>query len=428
MSDDDVLGSRLEILRDTVRASFDEAPAQVQGFLARVLKAESRYPHERPLHRSMTVADCLDAVRFDGYPALARAGYCLAAAKGGPIDTDLGARFMQCIERQRGRPKPRQVELAGDALALLGIADGLRAISQEGKADRQRLEAARAWMHELLEQHGGSDIRLAQARLLASDLLDEQGRFGRRLGQADDTSVAALDLCLWRTWPDVLSNIEHPDADQRRKLFKTLLTAQPPRDGELVQATTWLCAIDVLTDEITAAIVPTAHQVARILAETQGSFRRWRWEARATRKEAIPARWLIDKEPDVQAFLLAVLYPYFKDDLQDEQYLQGYGLSQGRFDFAITSLGVIVEVKVMRTSADVKVIEAEIADDIARYFKEDYPFRTLIAYIYDDRDRPEPEKYPAIRNALKRRSDRIVDVVIVRRPSMIPDRGNRECV
>ena len=32
--------------------------------------------------------------------------------------------------------------------------------------------------------------------------------------------------------------------------------------------------------------------------------------------------------------------------------------------------------------------------------------------------KPEPEKYPATRDALKRRSDRIVDVVVVQRPSM----------
>ena len=45
---------------------------------------------------------------------------------------------------------------------------------------------------------------------------------------------------------------------------------------------------------------------------------------------------------------------------------------------------------------------------------------------YGDRDKAEPEKYSVIRDALKRRSDRIVDVVIVQRPSMIPDRDDRD--
>jgi len=53
------------------------------------------------------------------------------------------------------------------------------------------------------------------------------------------------------------------------------------------------------------------------------------------------------------------------------------------------------------------------------------PFESMVVYVYDDRDRPEPEKYPVIQEALKRRSDRILDVVVVQRPSMIPDRSQR---
>ena len=426
MAVEDVLRSRLAVLREIVRNGFEDAPAQIQGFIVRVLERENRYSSDAPLYQQQSVEDCLEAVRFDGYPGLARAGYILAHVSDRPVNADMADRFLQCIDQQRDRPAARQAELAGDALALLGIVDGLRVISLGAERDAERLEAARTWCRKLLEQHGGSDIRLGRARLLASDLLDEQGRFGPHLSQSEDMRVAALDLCLWRSWPDVLRNVEHPDTKQRRGLFKALLSARAPGEGELLHAASWLCAIDVLTDKIAAVAVPDAHQVAQILAETQGSFRRWRWEEKGTRQNAMPARWLIDKEADVQAFLLAVLYPYFMGQLEDEQYLKGFGLRQGRFDFAITSLGVIVEVKVMRTSGDINGIEAEIEDDLAQYFKEGNPFRTMIVYIYDDRDRAEPEKYPVIRDALIRRSDRIVDVVLVQRPSMIPNRNKRQ--
>jgi hypothetical protein len=422
---EDVLGSRLAVLREIIRNGFDDAPAQVQGFIVRILERESRYADDVPLYKEKTVEDCLEAVRFDGYPALARAGYSLAHRRHPPINAELANRFLHCIEQQRSRPAARQAELAGDALALLGIADGLRAVLQVAESNAERLATAKRWTRELLEQHGGSDARLNRTRLLASDLLEDQGRFGRHLAESDDARVPALDLCLWQSWPDVLRNVEHPDPARRRELFKALLTVQPPNEGELLHAASWLCALDVLTSEIAMAAVPDANQVARILAETQGSFRRWRWEEKATRQNTMAARWLIDKEADVQAFLLAVLYPYFIGQLEDEQYLQGFGLRQGRFDFAITSLRLIVEVKVMRMSSDVNTLEAEIADDLALYFKEGNPFKTMIVYIYDDRDKPEPEKYPAIRDALKRRSDRIVNVVIVRRPSMIPNRNDR---
>jgi hypothetical protein len=140
----------------------------------------------------------------------------------------------------------------------------------------------------------------------------------------------------------------------------------------------------------------------------------------------MPARWLIDKESDVQAFLLALLYPIFRDQLEDEQYLRGFGLRQGRFDFAITSLRLIVEVKVLRTSDDIHSLESQVADDLSLYFKEPNPFDTMVIYIYDDRDQREPEKYPAIQNSFKRRSPRIVDVIIIQRPSMIPNRDRRD--
>lgn len=425
MTCEDVLGSRRRVLENVVRDGFDDAPAQVQGFVVRVLQAQNRDGRSDRLYQEGTLEDWLEAARFEGYPALARAGYGLASGSGEMADATQMTRFIQCTEQQRGRPRSRQAELAGDALALLGIADGLRAVQRMGAVNAEGLEAARRWTRELLEQHGGSDVRLGRARLLASDLLDDDGRFGRRVGRSDDARTAALDLCLWQGWSDLLRNVEHADAGRRRRLFKTLLAAEPPGQGEVLHAASWLCALDVLTDAMAAAVVPDANQVSRILARTQGSFRRWRWEERARREKRMRARWLIDKEADVQAFLLAVLYPYFGNDLEDEQYLQGFGLRQGRFDFAVRSLGLIVEVKMMRTAGGIRDIEAEIADDLALYFKKENPFRTMIVYIYDDNDTPQPERYPAIRDSLRRRDKRIVDVVVVQRPSMIPNRDGR---
>ena len=340
------------------------------------------------------------------------------------MSEDVVREFLHGINRQRERASSLQEELAGDAIALLGIADGLRAIGGR-TPPTQPIEQATAWILGLLEQHARADARINRAGLLAADFLDGRQRFGSQLASSDDLFVASLDLCLWKTWPDVLRFIGHPKVEQRRSLFKQLLSFPAPTEGEVLQATVWLSALDVLTSEIAMATVPDAHQVARILQQTQGSFRRWRWEKNATRQNTMPARWLIDKEADVQAFLLAVLYPYFGNDLQDEQYLQGFGLRQGRFDFAITSLRLIVEVKILRDSSGIREIEAQIEDDLAIYFKSPALFDTMIVYIYDDRDTPEPEKYAAITDALRARSERIVDVVFIQRPSMIPDRSNR---
>lgn len=403
-----------------MNAGLSSAPEQVQGFVLRVL-AGANGPSELP---SLSLSECLSAARFGGYPSLARAGYCMAHVGSVPPDAEAAGTFLHAIDRQRERSVHSQAELAGDPIALLGLADGLRTLRQLSLLP-EAVGQASLWVRGLLDQHGTFDSRLGRARLLAGDLLDGQGRLGRQLAQTEDLRVAALDLCLWRTWMDVLGAMEHPDTPARRALFTRLLREEPPAEGEILHAVSWLAALDVLTGEFAAVAVPDAHHVVRVLAATQGSFRRWRWEEKGTRKGVQPARWLIEKEADVQAFLLAVLYPYFGEQLEDEQYLSGYGLRQGRFDFAITSLRLIVEVKVLRTAADIKDLEAQIADDLSLYFKPPNPFDSMIVYIYDDRDAPEPENYPTIRDSIRRRSERIVDVVVVRRPSMIPSRGNR---
>lgn len=70
-------------------------------------------------------------------------------------------------------------------------------------------------------------------------------------------------------------------------------------------------------------------------------------------------------------------------------------------------------------------IEAQVQDDLALYFKDCRLFNSMIVYVYDHRDVPELEKYFAIKSALKSRSKRIIEVVIIRRPSMVPNRGER---
>lgn len=58
------------------------------------------------------------------------------------------------------------------------------------------------------------------------------------------------------------------------------------------------------------------------------------------------------------------------------------------------------------------------------YFKEPSRFSRLVAFIYDDCDRHELEKVDGLRNALIKR-DRIDDVGVIQRPSVIPRRSDR---
>jgi len=94
----------------------------------------------------------------------------------------------------------------------------------------------------------------------------------------------------------------------------------------------------------------------------------------------------------------------------------------------IIKLKLIIEVKVVRKPGDFAKIEEQVAGDLGLYFKDPDLFDRMVVYIYDDCDVQCSERYDALKNALKARGERIDDVVIVRRPSMIPSRKSRSRV
>lgn len=185
----------------------------------------------------------------------------------------------------------------------------------------------------------------------------------------------------------------------------------------------WLTVIDALLRESRAGRAPMIDDVIRLLTNIQFALKRWPWQHRS-RRGARPSRWLIDDEADVQALLWAILAPIYGADLVDETYLPHWGQVQPRCDLGIPSLRLIIEVKIARTPADFALIEERVAGDAGLYSREPARFDRMVAFVYDDCDRAQPERYAGLVAALTRR-ERVAAVVIVRRPGMIPDRGAR---
>jgi REase_DpnII-MboI len=185
----------------------------------------------------------------------------------------------------------------------------------------------------------------------------------------------------------------------------------------------WLTVIEALIHESRGRRAPMLADLVRHLQNVPHALKRWRWEERG-RRGAAPSRWLIDDERDVQALLWVVLAPVYGADLVDEQHLPGWGGVQPRCDLGIPSLRTIIEVKLLRSPADFRAVEEGIAADAGLYFRESGRFERMIVFIYDDSDRSQPERYATLTAALKQR-DQVSDVVIVRRPSMLPDQQAR---
>jgi hypothetical protein len=354
---------------------------------------------------------------YGGVPEIAGLGFAIARAS--DSNTEHGSAFLDALDRLRQRPVVALDALATDDLALLGMADGLHALTVD-----PRSVTMKTWLANVINSRVGSDEFSMRLRSLALDLLDERGRLRAEV-TGDHPDVLALELIAQKAWPHAFVGASPVSTDARKRLFSALLETNSAHLGDVEMTALHLAALMRLFDDAAAATLPTIDDLVRILRDTQTSLKRWVWQTKGRRSGAEPARWLIDAEPHVQAFLWAVLYPSFREDLRDEQYLKGFGLKQPRYDLAVLSLQTIIEVKFVREIRDFEEVEEQIAGDLGLYFADPRIFARMVVYVYDDSDEAAPERYDILRNALRARDGRIHDVVVVRRPSMMPGRKKR---
>lgn len=418
MSAQEFLEERRARLIAAIRASLGgsaDGTAHIAAFAARVLGL-SALDALTPGFR-FEAPNEPDAVRYNGYPRVAYLGFGLAAE----ALTVATARepFLVGLRALRQRPEGRLSGLQVDDIALLGVADGLTLLAD---IPDTAVDESRAWLLSIIDRPQHSGQWSAQARGLAGDLLDGRGRL--RQAPAPGADSLALEYALRATHPQAFHAAPTPTDEERRRVLRALLTEPAPGAGELDRAAVWLAALENLVDAACADLIPTVSDTVRLLQNVQHALKRWPWKAKPRRKGAASTRWLIDDEYDVQALLWAVLFPVYGADLVDEEYLPGWGHVQPRADLGIRKLRLIIEVKIARTPGDFGEIEEQVAGDLGLYFKDTERFDRMVVFIYDDSDSPRPERYDGLRNALKGR-ERIEEVVIVRRPSMIPDRGKR---
>jgi hypothetical protein len=56
----------------------------------------------------------------------------------------------------------------------------------------------------------------------------------------------------------------------------------------------------------------------------------------------------------------------------------------------------IIEVKVVRSPTDFRAVEEGIAADSGCYFREPGRFERMVVVVFDDSDRPQPERYATL--------------------------------
>lgn len=420
-----VFDARRDALRRAFVESIAAAPVHVTAFAFRIFRPLDT---ERIRNCGPDAADRLDAaatglvsisglaeaIAYGGVPHVAALGFALARVAG--ANSEHSDAFLDALDRLRQRPAGALDALADDDLALLGIADGLRVLGN-------RAAPCKSWLAAIINSRPGCDEFSRRVKALSLDLLDDRGRLRSEV-PADHHHALAFELIAQNVWPEQYVGAAPVPVEARTALFSELLDRNA-QYGDAERLALHLAVLERLFDNAAAAALPTIEDVVRILRDTQTSLKRWVWRSKEKRAGTEPARWLIDEEPHVQAFLWAVLYPIFREDLRDEQYLLGFGLKQPRYDLAVLSLQTIIEVKFVRQNRDFEKVEEEVAGDLGIYFADPRAFTRIVVYVYDDSDEAAPERYDVLRNALRRRDSRIQDVVVVRRPSMIPGRKQR---
>lgn len=408
MSTQELLSDQRIRLIKTVRETLNGSPHSI-AFAQRILGPV--FLTEIVETTSYSAVTNADELKYGQLPSISALGFMLGANIQPFPDAE--KHFLDNLERQRGRTRFNQ--LKPDDIALLGLADGLAHIKTKSNV----IEEIKQWLISLIDEVDNNIDWTNRLRALAGDLLDNKGRLkvaSYRLG----LHSRALEIVLESVWKDffreVQTNINRP------QLLKEILL--DPVQEDLDVAVVLLKALDLTVDFSVQELLPDLPATVQILQRTQHALKRWVCETKALRSNRSPIKWVIDNEYNVQSFLWAMLYPVYGDELVDETYLDNWGFVQARADIGILKLKLIIEVKFARSPGDFKEIEEQVAGDLGLYFKDETKFNRMIVYIYDDSDRPEPEKYDGVRNALCKR-ERIEDVIIVQRPSMLPNRGSR---
>src|SRR5260370_5510094 len=273
-----------------------------------------------------------------------------------------------------------------DAVALLGIALGVKGITEETTK-----RAISDWMSKFIH-NSYLALQEWQKCLLATAQ--------REVGALPDLRIsgepAFADIRVALHSKGILTDLKQEMLEKDE--YQTLLLVRTDTHSNLnpVQAALRLAALDWV-GRSAPIITPnrvTVSQVAEMLRHVPFALRRWTWEhkPRTARRDAQARKWHIDNEYHVQNLLWALLAPIFPD-LKDEEYASGIGPLHPRTDICIPSLSLIIEVKFMRANMSPQDLIEEIAADTSLYLTESSTYKNILVFIWDDARRSEQHEF-----------------------------------
>jgi hypothetical protein len=352
-----------------------------------------------------------NAGRLANAPQLAALGYGLAHFVGSQASDNAAAQLAAGLEQlMRRDPYPSdRVTFLNDPRQLLGI--GLAA-----QASRSRLPGFGDWLCRTITdpRFRSADARTSLIRQHVRHILNGGEPPPARIAGSEDAADLALLYWMATAGTARLTGTADQEALRRGVLHGTLHS--PATDLSVPDAALLLAAAeDIISASIDSTLLSTSH-VGAVLRRFTPAMKRWRYDDPASFKKSDPVQWPVRSEREIQDIIWMLLRSTF-DDLVDEEPLRKIGHSSYRADFGLPRLGLLIEIKYVRSAAEFKKIEKEIYEDSVAYLKDKTTYGKIIVFIYDASS--SVQEHATTTEALLG-IDGIVDVVIASRPSQLP--------
>jgi hypothetical protein len=296
-----------------------------------------------------------------------------------------------------------------DGIAMLGIAIG----AARAKSNSKTKEKISAWIERCSNARAMASVPDWQRTLLTAAEI----KSGFKVLESSAHEPDGFDVRVMLRAKGIFSSVDLVEEDE----VKLVSTLQRQSSCELskCRAAIRLFGLDFVRSKSPTVAMNrlTASDVGNILRRIEPALRNWTWEEkpRTTKKGAEARKWHVENEYHVQNLLWLVLAPLFPD-LQDEEYTPKIGTLQPRADIPIPSLQLIVEVKFWRADASSQEMIRQLAQDNSLYSVSGSRYKQIIAFIWDNAGRTEQHDL-LIQGLCK--LDRVVDAVVVSRPSMM---------
>lgn len=321
-------------------------------------------------------------------------------------------KFVSAFDRlsQRNLFKGAPVSFVYQPATMLGLVLGVKSIE-----DHNWRVKASEWLAEVIEKRI-EEKEISGYQFLIYSFVKQQltGHAQEIKDVSRYTAIEELAILEYSLQRNIINTPNRGEAIEttRKELISLLVKSDVRKYVDEKAAFIWAASNETITAESSKLLLSTSF-VSAILSRFEDAMKRWRYDSDEKKD---PIKWPVTREREVQDILWLILRSYF-EDLVDEQALPKFGHKFYKPDFAIPSLGLLIEVKFVSKKDEFKNIEQEIMTDTIGYLSKTDEYESILIFIYDKSG--SVQEHGETKRDLSHLKE-IEDVIIVSKPSQLP--------